>query len=65
MKKRDRIRQLELEVESYRYAASRLADDIESILTPHRNKNPEATVDAIIKLAAKRHAGCIHSQALH
>lgn len=65
MKKSARIQQLELEVESYRHSAEKLADDLESILAPHRNHNHEATVDAIIQLVAQRHAGRTQSQALH
>ena len=66
MTKSDRIRELEREVETYRYAATKLACELESILTPHRAKDAIATVVAIEHVSAQRQAvRAMTSQAVH
>lgn len=42
-----RIRELEMEVESYRYAANKIACELVSILVPYRERDPVRTVAAM------------------
>lgn len=53
MSESKRIRELEMEVESYRYAAQRLAEELVSILVPYRAKDPVACAAAMERIAAE------------
>ncbi|MFA7269857.1 MAG: hypothetical protein WC073_10975 [Sterolibacterium sp.] len=49
-----RIHELEMEVESYRYAANKLACELVSIIVPYRERDPVRTA-AAMEIVTMRH----------